>query len=120
MSSNKAKAKENLFYMNKLENIIKYFCQKKCGEHYNECPNPKDNCEYVQWLKDYIIHDKAKWNHYGDESWLRDDGSSVFMVCSNCNEVVLNNGSSNWDYCPNCGKSMIFMNTYKRRNNNDK
>lgn len=48
----------------------------------------------------------GKWEHYGDPEWLRDDGKPVFILCSECNNFVLNNASNNWNYCPNCGAKM--------------
>lgn len=50
----------------------------------------------------------GKWIGYNTEQdgWKRTDGSPVFMSCSECNGLVLNNGSAHWNYCPNCGAKM--------------
>lgn len=50
----------------------------------------------------------GKWIGYNaeDEKWLRDDGSPIFLSCSNCGNSVLNNGSPFWYYCPFCGAYM--------------
>ena len=47
----------------------------------------------------------GKWIGYNIEKdgWKRTDGSPVFMRCSECNKIVLNNGSVHWNFCPNCG-----------------
>lgn len=65
-----------------------------------------------------ILHDlppaeperkKGEWVGYntdkGDE-WKRTDGSPVFMSCSICNGMVLNNGAAHWNFCSNCGADM--------------
>ena len=49
---------------------------------------------------------KGKWSHFGDKDWLRDDGQPVFIICSECQNYVLNNASINWNFCPNCGADM--------------
>lgn len=51
---------------------------------------------------------RGEWIAYnGDDSnWLRNDGSPVFMQCSECNTMVVNNFAFNWNYCPNCGAKM--------------
>lgn len=51
---------------------------------------------------------KGKWIAYNgnDPNWLRNDGSPVFMQCSECNAMVINNFATNWNYCPNCGARM--------------
>ena len=51
---------------------------------------------------------KGKWIGYkaDDKDWQRDDGSPVFMNCSECHEAVINNGSAHWNFCPNCGADM--------------
>lgn len=48
---------------------------------------------------------RGKWIGYkaDDKDWQRDDGSPVFMNCSECHEAVINNGSAHWNFCPNCG-----------------
>lgn len=50
----------------------------------------------------------GKWIGYNTEQdgWKRTDGSPVFMSCSECNGLVLNNGSAHWKFCPNCGARM--------------
>ena len=50
----------------------------------------------------------GKWVGYNadNEKWLRDDGSPIFLTCSDCDHTVLNNGSAYWHYCPNCGCKM--------------
>lgn len=51
---------------------------------------------------------KGKWIAYNsnDPNWLRNDGSPVFMQCSECNTMVVNNFAFNWNFCPNCGAEM--------------
>ena len=51
---------------------------------------------------------KGKWIGYkaDDKNWQRDDGSPIFMNCSECHEAVINNGSAHWNFCPNCGADM--------------
>lgn len=51
---------------------------------------------------------KGKWKGYNadDPNWLRTDGSPVFLICSECGQVVLNNISAHWNYCSNCGAKM--------------
>ena len=51
---------------------------------------------------------KGKWNGYNADNpeWLRDDGSPVFLTCSECHGTVLNNGSAHWNFCPNCGADL--------------
>ena len=51
---------------------------------------------------------KGKWKGYndGDPNWQRDDGSPIFLICSECHETVINNGSAHWNFCPNCGADM--------------
>ena len=50
----------------------------------------------------------GKWIGYkaDDKDWQRDDGSPIFMNCSECHESVINNGSAHWNFCPNCGADM--------------
>lgn len=50
----------------------------------------------------------GKWKGYNADNpkWLRDDGSPVFLECSACNTIVMNNGSAYWNFCPNCGVDM--------------
>ena len=50
----------------------------------------------------------GKWNGYNADNpdWLRDDGSPVFLTCSECYGMVMNNGSAHWNFCPNCGADM--------------
>lgn len=50
----------------------------------------------------------GEWIAYNgdDPNWLRNDGSPVFMQCSECNTMVVNNFAFNWNYCPNCGADM--------------
>lgn len=50
----------------------------------------------------------GEWIAYNgdDPNWLRNDGSPVFMQCSECNTMVVNNFAFNWNYCPNCGAKM--------------
>lgn len=49
---------------------------------------------------------RGEWKHFGEKDWLRDNGQPVFINCSKCNNYVLNNASTNWNYCPNCGADM--------------
>ena len=53
-----------------------------------------------------VVH--AQWDGYNADysDWLRDDGKPIFISCCVCNNVVLNNGSASWKYCPNCGAKM--------------
>lgn len=47
----------------------------------------------------------GKWSGYKaeDPQWRRDDGTPIFLICSECNSTVINNGSAQWNYCPVCG-----------------
>ena len=49
---------------------------------------------------------RGEWGHFGKKDWVRDDGQPVFILCSKCENYVMNNGSSNWNFCPNCGAEM--------------
>ena len=53
-----------------------------------------------------VVH--AQWDGYNADysDWLRNDGKPIFISCCVCNNVVLNNGSASWNYCPNCGAKM--------------
>ena len=53
----------------------------------------------------FVKRKTGKWIGYNIEKdgWKRTDGSPVFMSCSECNGLVFNNGSSHWNFCPNCG-----------------
>lgn len=53
-----------------------------------------------------VVH--GEWIGYmaDNKEFLRDDGEPVFLICSSCKTTVLNNGSYNWNFCPNCGCSM--------------
>ena len=48
----------------------------------------------------------GQWIGYNTdkEGWKRTDGSPVFMICSECKGMVLNNGSAH--YCSYCGARM--------------
>ena len=50
----------------------------------------------------------GKWKGYNADNpkWQRTDGTPIFLVCSECNGSVLNNGSAHWNFCPNCGTDM--------------
>lgn len=50
----------------------------------------------------------GKWKGYNADNpkWQRTDGTPIFLVCSECNGSVLNNGSAHWNFCPNCGADM--------------
>jgi hypothetical protein len=50
----------------------------------------------------------GKWKGYNADNpkWQRTDGTPIFLVCSECNWSVLNNGSAHWNFCPNCGADM--------------
>lgn len=50
----------------------------------------------------------GKWKGYNanDKNWQRDDGSPIFLICSECENTVINNGSAHWCFCPNCGAKM--------------
>ena len=75
------------------------------AEPIKECYEPKHKLEDAP-----AKHETGRWIGYktdeGD-SWKRDDGSPVFMTCSECGTMVLNNGSPHWNYCPNCGLPML-------------
>ena len=62
----------------------------------------------AQPTADVVERKRGEWIAYnGDDSnWLRNDGSPVFMQCSECNTMVVNNFAFNWNYCPNCGADM--------------
>ena len=51
---------------------------------------------------------RGRWIGYNADNsvWLRDDGEPIFLVCSECHRTVLNNGSADWNFCPNCGADM--------------
>ena len=51
---------------------------------------------------------EGKWVGYKDDDpqWKMDDGSPIFLICSECHETVLNNGSAHWNFCPSCGSKM--------------
>jgi len=58
---------------------------------------------------DYEPEQKTgKWKGYNadNQNWLRTDGSPVFLICSECGQVVVNNFSAHWNYCSNCGCKM--------------
>lgn len=50
----------------------------------------------------------GEWKGYNADNpdWLRKDGTPIFLVCDKCHDMVLNNSSTNWNYCPNCGARM--------------
>lgn len=50
----------------------------------------------------------GKWKGYNADNpkWQRTDGTPIFLVCSECDGSVLNNGSAHWNFCPNCGADM--------------
>lgn len=70
--------------------------------------------DFLEWLnadaQDMPTAERktGKWIAYNTEQdgWKRTDGSPVFMSCSECNGLVLNNGSTHWNFCPNCGAKM--------------
>jgi hypothetical protein len=66
-----------------------------------------DACQLIKSLPT-VQPKRGKWKGYNTdkEGWKRTDGSPVFMSCSECNGVVLNNGSAHWNFCPNCGADM--------------
>ena len=51
---------------------------------------------------------RGKWIGYNadDKDWQRDDGTPIFMDCSECHGFVINNTASSWNFCPNCGCRM--------------
>ena len=58
---------------------------------------------------DVVERKTGKWKGYNTEEphkWLRNDGTPIFLVCSECCGTVMNNGSAHWNYCPNCGAKM--------------
>ena len=50
----------------------------------------------------------GEWKGYNADNpnWLRKDGTPIFLVCDKCHNMVLNNASAKWNYCPDCGCSM--------------
>lgn len=50
----------------------------------------------------------GKWKGYraDEKNWQMNDGSPVFLICSECENTVINNGSAHWYFCPNCGAKM--------------
>ena len=52
------------------------------------------------------IEHSGKWEHGGEKDWIRIDGSPIFLQCSECHGIVLNNGAPEWNYCPKCGARM--------------
>lgn len=50
-----------------------------------------------------------KGHNADNPDWLRTDGTPIFLVCDKCHGMVLNNGSANWNYCPNCGYPMKMV-----------
>ena len=50
----------------------------------------------------------GKWIPYNwdKEDWLRSDGTPVFMLCSECNAMIVNNFAFRWNFCPECGCKM--------------
>ena len=47
----------------------------------------------------------GKWIGYkaDDKDWQRNDGSPIFLICDQCKNQVINNGSATWNFCPSCG-----------------
>ena len=68
----------------------------------------KKRREAVRMAIESLEHKLGEWIAYNgdDPNWLRNDGSPVFMQCSECNTMVVNNFAFNWNYCPNCGADM--------------
>ena len=62
----------------------------------------------VEELKSQPQRMRGRWIGYNADNsvWLRDDGEPIFLVCSECHRTVLNNGSADWNFCPNCGADM--------------
>lgn len=54
----------------------------------------------------------GKWIGYkaDDKEWQRNDGSPIFLVCDQCKNQVINNGSATWNFCPSCGSYNIGRN----------
>ena len=50
----------------------------------------------------------GRWKGYNSDrlDWQRDDGSPIFISCSECFEIVMNNCAGHWNFCPNCGADM--------------
>lgn len=71
-------------------------------------PSEEYNSRFAVMNAPTIEPRKGKWIGYkaDDNDWQRDDGSPVFMNCSECHEAVINNGSAHWNFCPNCGCRM--------------
>ena len=72
-----------------------------------------DKIPYSSWAVTHVVdvrpNVRGKWQGYNTEEphkWVRDDGEPIFLVCSKCNGTVLNNGSAQWNFCPNCGADM--------------
>ena len=84
------------------------------------CQNPANSedwlggvCDAINAVEDVDTVDAAPvvhgmWDGYKADysDWQRNDGKPVFISCCVCNNVVLNNASANWNYCPNCGAKM--------------
>lgn len=61
-----------------------------------------DLCPIVREVK------RGRWKGYNADNpdWQRDDGTPIFLTCSECHSTVVNNGSAHWNFCPNCGADM--------------
>lgn len=59
----------------------------------------------------------GEWIGYNaeDPNWLRTDGSPVFLQCSKCHALVVNNFSSEWNFCPVCGSRNTACNELKNK-----
>lgn len=66
------------------------------------------NCDKIIETLNKPERKNGKWIGYKDDDpqWKRDDGSPIFLICSECHETVLNNSSAHWNFCPNCGAKM--------------
>lgn len=82
---------------------------------------PTVSIEQLKWERDTAIQQlrelgydlgqkpkKGKWEGFNadKDGWKGTDGSPIFMSCSFCGGTRLNNGSSHWNFCPNCGARM--------------
>lgn len=88
------------------QKAIRNICNEDCHQ-----PQPcKWKCIAIEELEALpsVQPRKGKWIGYNadDKDWQRDDGSPIFMNCSECHEAVINNGSAHWNFCPNCGADM--------------
>lgn len=69
--------------------------------------------QFIDWINEAPTiepeRELGEWKGYNaDESnWRRNDGTPIFLICSKCNGMVINNGSAHWNYCPKCGEKKV-------------